>query len=221
MYETFLQFRRKTTYPFLVSLRFAVPSFNVTAELCVAPTLNYRATTEIGQQIAYIYTVSPFTSSCSGVAVGYWFCYQNTNGNAESVTALLLKDMGSYYCIIEEFPVEAGEDSCLPGSPDGQCCVTRRLSAESQFEVNSSYLYGVTSSPNIIQTNFEFASDGYTYTSHEYEILQMDDMLEKHNSREPTSQPVKMFQFIIGKFRFSLFCSFMILLIYDKLFPRE
>ena len=60
-----------------------------------------------------------------------------------------------------------GEDNCLPGSPaDKQCCVTRNLSAESQFGVNSSYLYGVVDfpdGPNMIQTHVSVGHPGYFF----------------------------------------------------------
>ena len=65
-------------------------------------------------------------------------------------TVLLLEDMGANYQVVVELNVEAepGRDSCLPGSPtDEQCCVTRNLGAESQFGVNSIYLYGVVDLP--------------------------------------------------------------------------
>ena len=61
-----------------IALRFAVPPFNVPSDQCVAPTLDYSAVTTPGAEgVVYIYSMSPFTSSCSGRVVGYWFCYQN------------------------------------------------------------------------------------------------------------------------------------------------
>ena len=75
-------------------------------------------------------------------------------------TVLLLEDTGATnYQVVVELNLTAmpGRDSCLPGSPtDGQCCVTQNLAAESQFEVNSSYLYGVLDlpdGPNMIDTS--------------------------------------------------------------------
>ena len=130
-----------------ISLRFAVPSFSVTGDQCVAPTLDYNALITAGSEgVIHIYTMSPFTSSCSGRVV-------------RIATVLLLEDMGANYQVVVELNVmaEPGTDSCLPGSPtDGQCCVTRNLGAESQFGVNSSYLYGVVDlpdGPNMIQTH--------------------------------------------------------------------
>ena len=117
-----------------------MPPFNVPSDQCVAPTLNYSALTTGGSEgIVYIYSMSPFNSSCSGRVVGYWFCYQNpssTTGDRVNVgTVLLLEDMGADYTIVRRFNVTAipGRD-CLSG---GQCCVSRNLSAENQFGVNS------------------------------------------------------------------------------------
>ena len=56
-----------------------VPPFNVPSERCVAPTLDYSALTTLGlEELVCFYTMSQFTSSCSGRVVGYWFCYQST-----------------------------------------------------------------------------------------------------------------------------------------------
>ena len=115
-------------------------------------------------------------------------------------TVLLLEDMGANYQVVAELNVEAvpGEDSCSPGSPDGQCCVTRNLAAESQFEVNSRYLYGVVDlpdGPNMIQTHVSVGRPGYFVTAAVY--TQSGGTLRK--SGNPMSQPLKMFQFIIGK----------------------
>ena len=121
-------------------------------------------------------------------------------------TVLLLEDMGANYHIVRRFHVEAivGGDSCLPGSSiDGCCCITRNLSAESQFEVNSSHLYGVVDlpgGPNMIQTHVSVGHPGYVLNSAEY-TRSGDTALRK--SGNPMSQPLRMFQFIIGKFRFT------------------
>ena len=121
-------------------------------------------------------------------------------------TVLLLEDMGANYQVVAELNVEAepGRDSCLPESPtDRQCCVTRNLGAERQFGVNSSYLYGVVElpdGPNMIQTHFSFGRPGYQFTSAEY--TQNGGTLRK--SGNPTNQPLRMFQFIIGELSFSL-----------------
>ena len=121
-------------------------------------------------------------------------------------TVLLLEDMGANYQVVAELNVEAepGRDRCLSGSPtDGQCCVTQNLAAESQFEVNSSYLYGVVDlpgGPNMVQTDISVGRSGYVFSRAEY--TQSGGTLRK--SGNPTSQPLKMFQFIIGEFRFHL-----------------
>ena len=188
-----------------ISLRFAVPPFNVPSERCVAPTLDYSAPTTPGSEgQVFIYSMSPFTSSCSGRVVGYWFCYQNpssTPGDRVNIsTVLLLEDMGTDYTIVRRFTVEAipGRD-CLSG---GQCCVSRNLSAENQFGANSSYHYGVVDlpdGPNMIQTRVSVGRPGYLLGRDVY--TQSGDTLRK--SGNPTFQPLKMFQFIIGELRFS------------------
>ena len=143
-----------------ISLCFAVPFFSVTTVQCVAPTLD-DITRAGSEGVVFIYTMSPFTSSCSGRVVGYWFCYQNTGSTTgERVnisTVLLLEDMGADYTIVRRFYVEAilGRD-CPSGR---QCCVSRNLSVENQFGVNSSYLYGVVDLPgdsNMRQTSIFF-----------------------------------------------------------------
>ena len=189
-----------------ISLRFAVPSFNVPSERCVAPTLDYRALTTGGSDaVVYIYSMSPFTSSCSGRVVGYWFCYQNTSsttGDRVNIsTVLLLEDMGTDYTIVRRFTVEAipGRD-CLSG---GQCCVSRNLSAENQFGANSSYHYGVVDlrgGPNMNQSHISFGRPGYLFNAAAVST-QSGDKLRK--SGNPTNQPLTMFQFIIGELRFS------------------
>ena len=121
-------------------------------------------------------------------------------------TVLLLEDVGANYQVVVELNVEAepGRDSCLPGSPkDGQCCVTQNLGAESQFGVNSSYLYGVVDlpgGPNMRQTHVSVGHPGYLLNRAEY-TQNGDTALRK--SGNPMSQPLRMFQFIVGEFRFS------------------
>ena len=188
-----------------ISLRFAVPSFNVPSERCVAPTLDYSALTTTGTEaLVYIYSMLPFTSSCSGRVVGYWFCYQNTSSTTDDrvniSTVLLLEDMGTDYTIVRRFTVEAipGRD-CLSG---GQCCVSRNLSAENQFGANSSYHYGVVDlpgGPNMRQTRVSVGRPAYLLTTAVY--TQSGDTLRK--SGNPTVQPLKIFQFIIGELRFT------------------
>ena len=183
-----------------------MPPLNVPSDRCVGPTLDYSAVTTAGAEgIVFIYTMSPFTSSCSGRVVGYWFCYQNTSSTTgERVnisTVLLLEDMGTDYTIVRRFNVTGilGRD-CLSG---GQCCVSRNLSAENQFGVNSSYHYGVVDlpgDPDMRQTNVgSIGRPGYLLTTAEY--TQSGDTLSKSGS--PTFQPLKMFQFIIGELRVS------------------
>ena len=119
-------------------------------------------------------------------------------------TVLLLERMGANYHTVRSFTVEVivGGDSCLPGSSaDGQCCVTRNLAAESQFGVNSSYLYGVVDlpvRPNMIQTHVpSVVVPGYQFTIAEY--TQNGGTLRRDGNL--TDQRLKMFQFIIGEFR--------------------
>ena len=83
---------------------------------------------------------------------------------------------------------------CLSG---GQCCVSWNLSAENQFGANSSYLYGVVDlpdGPNMIQTHLSVGRLGYQLTAAGLST----------QSGDPTLQPLKMFQFIIGELRFHL-----------------
>jgi len=136
--------------------------------------------------------------------VGYWFCYQNpsstTGERVDISTVLLLEDMGADYTIVRRFTVEA-----IPGRdcPSGRkCCVSRNLSAESQFGVNSSYLYGVVDlpvHPNMNQTHVSVGRPGYLLTTVVYALN--GDILSK--SDNPTVQPLKIFQFIIGELRFT------------------
>ena len=190
-----------------ISLRFAVPPFNVPSDQCVAPTLDYSALTGGGiEGQVIIYSMSPFTSSCSGRVVGYWFCYQNTGsttGDRVNIsTVLLLEDMGTDYTIVRRFNVTTilGRD-CLSG---GQCCVSRNLSAENQFGANSSYHYGVVDlpdGPNMIQIHESVGRLGYVLNAAGLST-QSGDTLSK--SGNPRDQPLKIFQFIIGELRFHL-----------------
>ena len=137
-------------------------------------------------------------------------------------TVLLLEDMGANYQVVIELNVEAvpGEDSCLPGSPDGQCHVTRNLAAEDQFGVNSSYLYGVVDlpgGPNMRQTYVSVGHPGYLLNRAEY--TQSGSILRK--SGNLTSQPLRMFQFIIGESRFVLADLLMDQIMYIHLFFRQ
>ena len=85
----------------------------------------------------------------------------------------------------------------------GLCCVSRNLSAENQFEVNSSYHYGVVDlpgGPNMIQTNVNVGRRGYLLNAAGLST-QSGDTLRK--SGNPRLQSLTMFQFIIGELRFS------------------
>ena len=89
---------------------------------------------------------------------------------------------------------------CLSG---GQCCVSRNLSDENQFGVNSSYHYGVVDlpvGPNMIQIHVSVGRSGYLLNAAGLST-QSGDRLRK--SGNPILQPLKMFQFIIGELRFS------------------
>ena len=127
-------------------------------------------------------------------------------------TVLLLEDMGANYqltmgAVVElNVMAEPDEDSCLPESPAGQCCVTRNLSAESQFGVNSSYRYGVVDlpgGPNMGQTNVEILSrSGCNVTTAEY-----NSPSPTRKNCNSTLQPLKMFEFIIGESKLHLFIA--------------
>ena len=104
----------------------------------------------------------------------------------------------------------------------GLCCVSRNLSAENQFGVNSSYLYGVvdlSGGPNMRQTiggnsgrcGYEFNTAGLS--------TQSGDTLRRSGS--PTVQPLKIFQFIIGKLRFSFAHLLMNQMMCIHLFVRQ
>ena len=116
-------------------------------------------------------------------------------------TVLLLEDMGTDYTIVRTFTVEAipGRD-CPSG---GQCCVSRNLSAENQFGANSSYHYGVVDlpdGPNMRQTNVGIVGRSGYELNRAGLSTQSGDTLR--TSGNPTLQPLRMFQFIIGELRF-------------------
>ena len=122
-------------------------------------------------------------------------------------TVLLLEDVGADYHIVVELNVEAepGRDSCLSGSPDGQCCVTQ-IQAQDPV-INASHLYGLVipeqaslpDGPNMIQTHNATAGRGYQFNSGQYRP--MNGMLRKTDLGTVGVLPVKMFQFIIGEFK--------------------
>ena len=153
-------------------------------------------------RVSFIYTTPQ--STCSGRVVGYWFCYQNTgNTNVQIATALVLEDRGPNFHIIENFEVEAKprEDNC---SSD-RCCATRRL--DNHFEVDLQ-LYGLViperpNAPVMIQTHSSSGS-GYQFDTILYNNnnnVLMKQTLGIAPTAHPTPQQVKMFQFLIGKFR--------------------
>ena len=184
------------------------------SDQCVAPTLDYSALTTAGSGGSS--TSTPRHHSPPPAVGELWGIGSATRtpaapctgGRVNISTVLLLEDTGATnYQVVVELNVEAepGRDSCLPaGSPtDGQCCITRNLAAESQFEVNSRYLYGVVDlpvGPNMIQIHESVGHPGYLLNRAEY-TQNGDTALRK--SGNPTRQPLRMFQFIIGESRFS------------------
>ena len=122
-------------------------------------------------------------------------------------TVLLLEDMGVNYQVVAELNVmaEPGEDSCLSGSPDGQCCVTQ-IQAQDTV-INASHLYGLVipeqaslpDGPNMIQTHNATAGRGYQFNPGQYRPV--NGMLQKRELGPVGALPVKMFQFIIGEFK--------------------
>ena len=114
-------------------------------------------------------------------------------------TVLLLEDMGADYTIVRRFTVEAIPGGDCPSG--GQCCVSRNLSAENQFEANSSYHDGVVDlpdGPNMIQIHLNVGRPGYVFNTAGLST-QRGDTLSK--SGNPRLQSLKMF--IIGELRFT------------------
>ena len=137
--------------------------------------------------------------------MGYWFCYQNTSSTtgARVATVLLLEDMGANYHIVDQFTVEGlSDDNCLPGRYSlqiGGCCVIRNLTTQ---DLIPGYLYGVVDlsegGPDMIQT---FGSNGRGHLLQLSQYRPVNGMLQKRDFGGVVAQMVKMFQFIIGKFR--------------------
>ena len=191
--------------------------FNVSSDQCVTPQLDYSEGRSGSDGTLHIYSMSPFTS-CNGRIVGYKFCYENTRSTTgvRVATVLLLEDVGVNYYTVRNFTVKSipGEDNCLSEGIAGvQCCVSRNLSAENQFGVNSSYLYGVVDlpgGPNMRQTHPDDGHCGYQFDGAAYT---RDGDTALSTSGNPTNQPLRIFQFIIGELRFTLilfistFCS--------------
>jgi len=142
--------------------------------------------------------------------VGYWFCYQNTGDttgdDVRIATALVLQEMGQSqnFRVIKNFEVEAKprEDNCLT---EMRCCVERRLN--DPFEVDLQ-LYGLVipgrPHPVMLQTH-DSTGRGYQFNSMQYNPVNhsmlMKQTLGIASTAVPTSQLVKRFQFLIGKFR--------------------
>ena len=120
-------------------------------------------------------------------------------------TVLLLEDMGASYRIVEQFTVESlPDDSCLLGmyAQIGGCCVIRNQTTR---DLIPGYLYGVVDlsegGPDMMQT---FGSNGRGHLFSESQYRPVNGMLQKRELGAvgaPTNQQVKIFQFIIGKFR--------------------
>ena len=174
---------------------------NSAVATCRVPSLDTPAVPG-AQGVSFIYTTPQ--STCSGRVVGYWFCYQNTgNTNVQIATALVLQERGPNFHIIENFEVEAKprEDNC---SSD-RCCAIRRL--DEPFEVDLQ-LYGLViperpNAPVMIQTHSTSGS-GYLFDTILYNNnnnVLMKQTLGIAPTAHPTPQQVKMFQFLIGKFR--------------------
>ena len=161
--------------------------------------------------VGYIYIMPPFTSSCSGRVVGYWFCYRNTSsttgGRVRIATVLLLEERGQDYRVVANFTVAAlSDDSCLPGrfQPVGGCCVVRNLTTQ-DLHVIPEYLYGVVDlsdgGPDMIRTH-DSTGYGYDFVSGIYTMN--SQMIMRSDLQNAKNQTVKMFQFIIGEFRINL-----------------
>ena len=146
--------------------------------------------------------------------MGYSFCYENTSNTVGDdvviATALVLEDRGENFHIIQNFEVEAKprEDNCSRESRSDlmRCCVSRRL--DDPFEVDLQ-LYGLVipelqNGPYMIQTHAT-TGRGYQFYSTQYTEPQ-NGMLMRHtlgigHGATPSLQQIKMFQFVIGKFR--------------------
>jgi len=176
------------------------PNLHLPVDVCRVPSLDRNVQTTLGQLgVSYIYTTPQ--STCSGRVVGYWFCYQSTgNSNVRIATALVLQDRGQDYSIIENFEVEARprEDNCSAA----RCCARRTLNGP--FEVDLQ-LYGLVipgrPHPLMLQTH-DSTGRGYQFNSILYDSE--SNVLSKQTlgiAFDPVPQPVKMFQFLIGKFR--------------------
>ena len=147
--------------------------------------------------------------------MGYLFCYQNSNANSNNVrvaTALVLQATGQNFLIIQNFEVEAQprEDNCLPESRSDlmQCCVNRTL--DDPFE-DDLQLYGLVipelqNGPRMIQTHGS-PGRGYQFNSMLYTEPQ-NSILMRQNlgiGSGATAVQLKMFQFLVGKFRNQFF----------------
>ena len=145
--------------------------------------------------------------------MGYSFCYQNTSDTVGDdvviATALVLQETGQNFLIIQNFEVEAQprEDNCLPESRSDlmQCCVNRTL--DDPFAEDDLQLYGLVipelqNGPRMIQTH-ALTGHGYQFYSVLYTEPQ-NSILRRQTlgiGSGATAVPLKMFQFLIGKFR--------------------
>ena len=153
--------------------------------------------------------------------MGYSFCYENVNtsntvgDDVVIATALVLEDRGENFHIVQNFEVEAQprEDNCLPESRSDlmQCCVSRTLvdPFEVDLQLYSLVIPELQNGPYMIKTHGS-AGRGYQFYSTQYTEPQ-NDMLMKFSlgighGATPSPQQMKMFQFVIGKFRIR-FCK--------------
>ena len=197
----FIILQENVSYPF---------TFPKSADTFRVPSLDFSAVTVQGAaSVGFIYT----TPSSTGVGrvVGYLFCYQNSNANSDNVriaTALVLQEIGQDFRINQNFEVEAQprEDNCLPESRLDlmQCCVNRTL--DDPFE-DDLQLYGLVipelqNGPHMIQTRGS-TGRGYQFNSMLYTEPQNSILMRQTLGigSGATAVPLKMFQFLVGKFR--------------------
>ena len=142
--------------------------------------------------------------------MGYLFCYQNSNANSDNVriaTALVLQEMGQNFRINQNFEVEAKprEDNCLPESRSDlmQCCVNRTLDDpfEDDLQLYGLVIPGLQNGSCMIQTH---GSPGRGYEFNSMLTEPQDSILMRQTlgiGSGAVAVPLKMFQFLIGKFR--------------------
>ena len=145
--------------------------------------------------------------------MGYLFCYQNSSNTVGDdvviATALVLQETGQNFLIIQNFEVEAQprEDNCLPESRSDlmQCCVSRTL--VDPFAEDNLQLYGLVipelqNGPYMIQTHGS-TGRGYQFNSMLYTEPQNSILMRQTLAigSGAVAVPLKMFQFLVGKFR--------------------